>query len=219
MQQARVVALVTGASRGIGRAIALRMARDGALVSLSFHQNREGAFGVVEAIKKDGGSAIAVRADVADQHQVEMLVDETVKAYGRVDVLINNAGAIVRPGSWDQIAEVDWQRTIDVNLKGVLNCTRASAPHMRPGSAVVNIASTTGGLRAAPAVIAYGAAKAGVISLTRSFAVALAPEPPPRRERLGRGAPADGRIRPVRRGLVERVNELFSLSHESSRQR
>jgi len=120
--------------------------------------------------------AIAVRADVADATQVRILVEQTLKAFGRADVLVNNAGAILRPGDWQSMTEEVWQRTLDTNLLGVLNCIRSFAPvFLRQESGkIINITSTYGILGAAP-VIAYTTAKAGVINMTHAFAKELAP--------------------------------------------
>lgn len=113
------VALITGAARGIGRAIAIRLAAEGSSVAVNYQSDRENARTVIEAIRQTGGSADAFQADVANATQVEAMVSSIIDKYGRLDVLVNNAGAIVRPGGWNEISESDWQRTLDVNLRGV----------------------------------------------------------------------------------------------------
>jgi 3-oxoacyl-[acyl-carrier protein] reductase len=169
------VAVVTGASRGIGRAIALALANSGMRVVLNYLTSTEETENLAQRIN-EFSQAKAIRADVADARQVQALVDETLMSFGRVDVLINNAGSIPRPGDWQGITDRTWQRTLDVNLSGVFNCIRYFAPIFlgQKSGNIINISSIYGMLGAAP-VIAYTAAKAGVINLTRSFAKELAP--------------------------------------------
>ena len=172
----RKVAVITGASRGIGRATAMVLGKEGASVAVNYLRSKEKAIEVVEEIKKHGGEAIPIRADVARLDEVKRLAEETVEKFGSIDILVNNAGVIVRPGDWKSINDESWQRTIDVNLKGILNCIKVAAPYMlkqRKGK-IVNISSTYGILGATP-VVAYAVAKAGVINLTRAFAKELAP--------------------------------------------
>ena len=171
----RRVAVITGASRGIGRATALELAKDGMDVVVNYFHSEEKANSLVKEISKYS-NAIAVKADVSDLAQVRVLLDKTLEAFGRADVLINNAGAIFRDGDWKSINEQTWQKTIDTNLKGVFNCIQTFAPiflEQKYGK-IVNITSTFGIMGAAP-VIAYTVAKAGIINLTTSFAKELAP--------------------------------------------
>lgn len=170
------VVIVTGSSRGIGKAIALALAREGLRVVINYLQSEKEAGEVVQEIKKMDHDAFEVKADVAKMEDVELLVDEAIKQFGSIDYLVNNAGVILRPGDWKDITEETWRRTIDVDLKGVFNCIKVVAPYMlkqRQGK-IVNLTSTYGIIGAAP-VIAYTASKAGVINLTRSFAKELAP--------------------------------------------
>jgi len=170
------VALVTGASRGIGRASALELAREGADVVVNYVNSATEAAQLVAEIEALGRRAVAVQADVADATAVTRLMTAAVDAFGGLDILVNNAGYLPRPGDWKNITEDVWRETIDVNLTGVFNCIRAAAPLIaaRAGGRIINIASTYGIFGAAN-VIAYVAAKAGVINLTKSFAKELAP--------------------------------------------
>lgn len=171
------VALITGASRGIGRAIALTLSKYGAGVVINYLDRDSDADLVVREILDNGGSAIGMQADVADAQGVSSLIDRVISHYGRMDILVNNAGAIVQPSNWQDITEPTWDRTFDVHLKGTLNCIRASVPHLLKSAdpSIISITSTFGAIIGAPDVIAYAAAKAAILSLTRSFAKALAP--------------------------------------------
>jgi len=116
------------------------------------------------------------KADVSNLNEVNDMYEKIKKKYNRLDVLVNNAGAIIRPGGWKEISEEDWQRTIDINLKGVFNCIKVFADLLKESKSgrIINFTSTVGISAVAP-VIAYGAAKAGVINLTNAFAKVLAP--------------------------------------------
>lgn len=170
------VAVVTGASKGIGKAIALGLAREGVAVVVNYLHSQREAQQVVQDIKALGSRAVSVQADVTSLSDVENLLRQSLNEFSTVDVLINNAGVILRPSRWKSLNEEDWQYMLDVNLKGVFNCIRTFAPHMleRKGGKIISIASVYGILGSAP-VTAYSAAKAGVISITKSFAKELAP--------------------------------------------
>lgn len=170
------VALVTGASRGIGRASALELAREGTDVVVNYASSADEAIQLVAEIEALGRRAVAVQADVADTAAVAHLMTATGDAFGGLDILVNNAGFLPRPGDWKNINEEVWQATIDVNLTGVFNCIRAAVPLMegRDNGRIINLSSTYGIFGGAN-VIAYVAAKAGVINLTKSFAKELAP--------------------------------------------
>jgi NAD(P)-dependent dehydrogenase (short-subunit alcohol dehydrogenase family) len=171
------VAIVTGASRGIGEAIAVRLAEAGAAVALSARKP-EGLDAVARRIGAAGGRALAVAAHMGKPGDVEALVGRTVSAFGRVDVLVNNAATNPYFGPLLGIEEGAWDKTFEVNVKGYFAATRAVVAHLRsrkePG-AVVNVASIVG-LRAAPLQGAYGMTKAAVISMTRTLAQELGPE-------------------------------------------
>ena len=167
-------ALVTGASRGIGAAVALRLASEGATVVVNYSGSREAALGVVEAIVAAGGRAGAVQADVSDPAACTALVEGVVARYGSIDILVNNAG-ITRDGLIVRMSDEDWAAVINTNLTGVFSVTRAAAKHMmkaRSGS-IINMASVVG-ISGNPGQANYAAAKAGVIGLTKTVARELA---------------------------------------------
>jgi 3-oxoacyl-[acyl-carrier protein] reductase len=139
------VAIVTGASRGIGRAIALRFAEEGARVVVNYEARAADAAAVVDAITSAGGDAMAVAADVSSKADVDRLVAETMDHYGRIDILSNNAGIMVAKGVLETTEE-EWDRTIDVNLKGAYLCSKAVAPIMigQQGGTIINMSSNSG---------------------------------------------------------------------------
>lgn len=164
------VALVTGASRGIGKAIALALAAEGASVVVNYTSSQDAAQALVETIVKAGGKALAIKADVAQPEQVEALVKETLAQLGRIDILVNNAG-ITRDTLLLRMKLEDWQAVINLNLTGVFLCTQAVSKSMlkqRSGK-IINIASVAGQM-GNPGQANYSAAKAGVIGLTKTLA-------------------------------------------------
>ncbi|MCT0207030.1 3-oxoacyl-[acyl-carrier-protein] reductase [Synechococcus sp. CS-1332] len=168
------VALVTGASRGIGRAIAESLAVAGATVVVNYARSPEAAQAVVDTITAAGGQAWSHQADVADEQAVEAMVKAVLEKEGRLDVLVNNAG-ITRDGLLMRMKTADWQSVIDLNLTGVFLCTRAVSRSMlkaRRGR-IINITSVVA-LMGNPGQANYSAAKAGVIGLTRSSAAEFA---------------------------------------------
>jgi 3-oxoacyl-[acyl-carrier protein] reductase len=168
-------AIVTGASRGLGRAIATAFAREGADVLVNYTSREEQAREVAAAIERLGRRAIVHRADVSDATQVQAMAQAAIAEFGRVDILVNNAG-ITMPKGMRETSEADWDRVLAVNLKSVFLCSRAVAEGMiaQGGGRIINIASTAGqtGTLSGPA---YCAAKAGVIGLTKYLARTLAP--------------------------------------------
>jgi 3-oxoacyl-[acyl-carrier protein] reductase len=170
------VALVTGASRGIGAAVALRLAELGAAVAVNYRERADAAETIVARIKAGGGRAIAVAADVSQAAAVAAMVDQVGAALGPIDILVNNAGmAIVR--GVDDLTEYDFDRTIAVNLKSAFLCTQAVLPMMRTRKwgRIVNISS--GAARGAGAIgVHYNASKAGMEGLTRGYAARLVKE-------------------------------------------
>ncbi|MBM5815031.1 MAG: 3-oxoacyl-[acyl-carrier-protein] reductase [Cyanobacteria bacterium K_Offshore_surface_m2_239] len=168
------VALVTGASRGIGRAIALELAAAGAEVVVNYARSEEAAAEVVETIAAAGGQAWAHRADVAREDEVEEMVREIVRRHGRIDVLVNNAG-ITRDGLLMRMKTADWQSVLDLNLSGCFLTTRAVSKLMLKarGGRIINITSVVA-LMGNPGQANYSAAKAGLIGLTRSNAAEFA---------------------------------------------
>ncbi|MCM3725981.1 3-oxoacyl-[acyl-carrier-protein] reductase [Neobacillus cucumis] len=167
-------ALVTGASRGIGREIALELARQGANVAVNFAGSEAKANEVVDEIKALGRDAFAVKCNVADTEAVSEMVKETVDRFGRLDILVNNAG-ITRDNLLMRMKEEEWDDVINTNLKGVFLCTKAVTRQMmkqRVGR-IINIASVVG-VSGNPGQANYVAAKAGVIGLTKTTAKELA---------------------------------------------
>ncbi|MCM3713159.1 3-oxoacyl-[acyl-carrier-protein] reductase [Halalkalibacter oceani] len=167
-------AIVTGASRGIGKATALELARNGANVVINYAGNQARAEEVVAAAKELGVDALAIQANVADSEQVTNMVKEAIAAFGRVDILVNNAG-ITRDNLVMRMKEEEWDDVIDTNLKGVFNCAKAVTRQMmkqRYGR-IINVASVVGVLGNAGQAN-YVAAKAGVIGLTKTLARELA---------------------------------------------
>ena len=170
------VALVTGASRGIGRAIAERLAAEGAGVAMNDHAPRAGDLdAAVAAVSAHGGDVEVVDADVSNAVAVQEMVERVESRFGRIDILVNNAG-IACPGAIHELTEDDWDRTLGINLKGQFLVTRAVVPGMRErGSGrIVNIASELGLVGEAD-LSPYCASKAGVIGLTKALARELAP--------------------------------------------
>jgi len=169
------VALVTGAQQGIGHAIAVALARDGADVGVNFLDDAERAERVADEIRSLGRRALAVQADVAQAASVEAMVAAVVDALGPPDVLVNNAGIFPR-ASFLELQEREWDHVLGVNLKGSFLCAQAVARALvageRPG-AIVNISSSA--VRGDARGVHYSASKAGVVGLTRAMALALAP--------------------------------------------
>lgn len=169
------VALVTGASRGIGRAIALELARVGSAVVVNYATRRDAADAVVATVAAHGGRALALRADVSEPTDVVAMFAAVDAAFGRLDALVNNAGIGRRVESLTDIDDATWRRTIAVNLDGAFFCMRAAIPRLRAagGGRIVNISS--GAARTGGAVGAhYAASKAGMLALTAKAARELA---------------------------------------------
>ncbi|MGC8837788.1 MAG: 3-oxoacyl-[acyl-carrier-protein] reductase [Anaerolineae bacterium] len=169
------VAIVTGASRGIGRAIALELARRGATVVVNYHTNEAAAQEVVAKIQQAGGRALAVQADVSQFEEARRLVDTATETFGQVDILVNNAG-VTRDTLLLRMSEEDWDVVLDTNLKGAFNCIKAAARTMvrRRFGRIVNITSVAG-LAGNVGQANYCAAKAGLIGLTKAAAKELGP--------------------------------------------
>lgn len=164
------VAIVTGASRGIGREVALLLARRGATVVVNYNQNAGAAEDVVKAIESGNGRAMAVQADVSDLEQAQRLVKAAVEAYGGLDILVNNAGT-TRDTLLMMMSEHDWDDVIRINLKSAYNCSKAALrPMMRKRyGRIVNMTSVAG-IAGNPGQANYSASKAGLIGFTRALA-------------------------------------------------
>jgi 3-oxoacyl-[acyl-carrier protein] reductase len=169
------VALVTGASRGIGAAVAARLAACGASVAVNYSGSKSAADAVVASIEARGGRAIALQADVSDAKACAGLVENTIEGLGGLDIVVNNAG-IARDGLIVRMSDEDWDAVIGTNLTGVFNVTRAVTRHLmkQRSGAIVNVTSVIG-LVGNAGQANYAAAKAGVIGLTKSVAKELAP--------------------------------------------
>jgi 3-oxoacyl-[acyl-carrier protein] reductase len=172
-------ALVTGAATGIGRAIAERFAREGARVAVNFRSSRDAAEQLVAHIRAAGGAAIPVAADVSVESEVRAMLEQVQREFGRLDVLVNNAGWSTRVPhrKLDDLTDDIWDKAFDINLRGLFYCVRAAVPLLRKqaGTAIVNVASVAGSTGVGSS-LAYAAAKAGVITMTKSLARSLAPE-------------------------------------------
>ena len=168
-------ALVTGSSRGIGRAIAVELAREGWAVCVNYLEHREAAEDLVRLLRAEGWEAIAVRADVSDRDAVEAMVRTAQAELGPIELLVNNAG-ISYQGLFQDTSNEIWDRTLAVNLTGARNAAQAVLPHMlsEKRGCIVNISSMWG-LRGASCEVAYACSKAAIIGLTRSLALELAP--------------------------------------------
>ncbi|WP_295583480.1 elongation factor P 5-aminopentanone reductase [uncultured Oscillibacter sp.] len=169
------IALVTGASRGIGRAIARELAREGRAVCVNYLARQAEAEALADQLRAEGHRAMAVRADVADPRAVAAMVAAVEAAWGPVELLVNNAG-ISHQGLFQDVSDEAWDRILAVNLTGARNAIRAVLPHMlhEKRGCIVNLSSIWG-LRGASCEVAYACSKAAVVGLTRSLALELAP--------------------------------------------
>ena len=171
------VALVTGASSGIGRATAVALARCGASVAVNFHRNESGAEAARAEIVNAGGRATVIQADVTRAADVNALVGRTVEAFGPVDILVNNAGSLVERLKILELTEERWDEVMGLNLKSAFLCSQAVAASMmeRKAGAIVNVSSIAGRNGGALGSIHYSTAKGGLITMTKGFAKELAP--------------------------------------------
>lgn len=169
---ARPHIFITGASRGIGAAIALRLAKDGAKVAVNYSRSREAAEAVVDAIHKTGGSAVAIRADLSDVAQIAPMIEQTVKTFGKLDILVNNAAIADTSKSLDQIDLAHYASQFDLNVRGLLFTSQAALKHLPDGGRIINI--TSGIVRSrAPGASVYSATKAAVEAFTRCHSTEL----------------------------------------------
>jgi len=168
------VVLVTGASKGIGRSVALAFAEAGAVVGVNFRSDEEGAATVVGEIGRRGGTGVALQADVSDMHQVRAMVEGLLSRYNRIDVLVNNAGGN-RDGLLAFMSPEDWDAVLDLNLKSVFQCCKIVVRPMmaQRSGAIVNVSSLSG-ITGLPGQVNYAAAKGGVNALTRALAQEVA---------------------------------------------
>lgn len=172
-------ALVTGASRGMGRSIAVALAQHGYDVGINFSRSRDQAEETAQLVRGCGRQALLLQADVADDAAVRAVVDSCARSFGRLDALVNNAGTTIDtpPEDLEGLRLEDWDRVFAVNVRGLFQVTRAAVPHLRqsPAASVVNMASVAG-LRPSAQPFPYAASKAAVVNLTKTLARLLAPE-------------------------------------------
>jgi 3-oxoacyl-[acyl-carrier protein] reductase len=163
------VALVTGGSRGIGAAIAKRLAADGASVVITYAKDGKAASAVVKAIELNGGKAIAIQADATDVEAVKGAVEKAVATFGRLDVLVNNAGTAI-PKAFEETTLEEMDRVININVRGVYVATQAALKHMKSGGRVIMIGSAVGERVAAPGLVPYAGTKGAVKMFTQALA-------------------------------------------------
>ncbi len=172
------VALITGASSGIGAATAEAFGRQGARVAVGYHQNRSGAESVVEAIRQAGAEAIALRADVTSSHDVGAMVKSVRDLWGRIDILVNNAGDLLARRTLADMTEDYWDAVMALNLKSAFLGVKAVWEQMaeRRSGCIINVSSIAGRNGGGPGAAAYAAAKGGLITYTKALAKELAPQ-------------------------------------------
>ena len=169
------IALITGASRGIGASIAIELAKAGVSVAINFSKDLKGAEETLRQIKDLGGYGIIVQGDISKYATAKAIAEEVVKTFGKIDILVNNAG-ISKIGLFMDMTEEDWDSIMNINLKGVFNCCRNIVPYMisQKSGAIINISSIWGNVGASCEVI-YSASKGGINSFTKALAKELAP--------------------------------------------
>jgi 3-oxoacyl-[acyl-carrier protein] reductase len=156
-------ALLTCGSRGIGAAIAKRLAADGAHVAITYAKDASAASAVVKAIERDGGKAVAIQADAANVEAVKAAVEKTVASFGQLDVLVNDAGTAI-PKTFEETTLEEMDRVIDINVRGTLATTQAALKHMKSGGRIISIGSAVGDRIQTPGLVAYSATK-GVVKI------------------------------------------------------
>jgi 3-oxoacyl-[acyl-carrier protein] reductase len=165
---ANKVALVTGGSRGIGAAIAKRLAADGASVAITYAKDASAASSVVKEIERGGGKAVAIQADAADPKAVKAAVEKAVATFGRLDVLVNNAGTAI-PKKFEETTLEELDRLIDINVRGVFVATQAALKHMNDGGRIIMIGSCVGERMMTPGLVPYAATKGAVKMFTQGL--------------------------------------------------
>lgn len=170
------VALVTGASRGIGRAIAVLFAKEGADVAVNYNTSEKDTEALVKELEETGRKAVAIKCDVSQESEVKEMVEKTIKEFGEIDILVNNAGIVYDVPIFQKTVD-QWKKTIETNLIGMFLCVKYVAPYMskRKYGRIVNISSTNGINTFDPTSVDYDASKAGVIMLTKALAQEMAP--------------------------------------------
>ena len=162
------IALITGGSRGIGAAIAKRLAADGANVAITYTKGADAAASVVKEIERAGRKAIAIQADATDADAVEAAVEKTVATFGRLDVLVNNAGTAI-PKTFEETTLEEMDRVIDINVRGIFVATQAALKHMKSGGRIIMIGSAVGERVLVPGLVPYSATKGAVKIFTQAL--------------------------------------------------
>lgn len=171
------VAIVTGGSRDIGRAVSIQLARQGAKVVINYHSNIENANETLQQIEKDGGEAIIVKGDVTKSADIAQLIAESHKAFGsNIDILVNVAGGMVARKATAELDEAFWDQVMDLNLKSVFLVSKAAIPSMGSGGSIINLSSLAGRDGGGPGASAYATAKGGIMTYTRALAKELGPK-------------------------------------------
>ena len=170
------LAIITGASRGIGKATALLFAKEGAIVVINYAQSEKDARHVLDEIKKLGSDGMIFKCDVSKEDEVKLMIEQTVEKYGKIDILINNAGIVIDTPFLERTVE-QWKRTLEVNLIGTFLCSKYASIEMlkNGGGNIVNVASTNGINNFSSYSMDYDSSKAGVLLLTKNLAKELAP--------------------------------------------
>jgi 3-oxoacyl-[acyl-carrier protein] reductase len=168
--------LITGASRGIGKAAAILFAKEGAKIVVNYFSSENEARKAVDEIKRIGSEAIAIKCDVSKENEVEAMINKAIEVFGKIDILVNNAGIVYDAPIFKKTSK-QWKRTMEVNLFGTYLCSKYGSAHMLKNNCgkIINISSTSAIYSFYPEIIDYDASKAGVIALTKDFAKALAP--------------------------------------------
>lgn len=171
------IVLITGSSRGIGKATALLFAKEGASVIINYTSSEKEALSLLEELKSLGSDSMAIRCDVSKEDEVEKMINEIISKYKRIDVLVNNAGIVYDVPLFERSIE-QWDKTLKVNLFGTYICSKLASQEMlkNKGGVIVNVSSTNAINSFSPEAIDYDASKAGIIALTKDFAKALAPK-------------------------------------------
>jgi len=162
------VALITGGSRGIGAAIAKRLAADGASVAITYAKDASAASAVVKAIEGAGGKAVSIQAEATDPKAVVSAVEKTVSTFGRLDVLVNNAGTAI-PKAFEETTLEEMDRMFNINIRGVMVATQAALKHMKSGGRIITIGSCVGERMMTPGLVAYSATKGAVKMFTQGL--------------------------------------------------
>src|ERR1700758_833607 len=163
------IAIITGGSRGIGAAIAKRLATDGAKVAITYSKGADAAAAVVKEIERDGGKAIAIQADATDAKAGRAAVEKTVTTFGRLDVLVNNAGTAI-PKTFEETTLEEMDRVLDINVRGVFVATQAALKHLKRGGRIIMIGSCLGERVMVPGLVPYSATKGAVKIFTQALA-------------------------------------------------